>query len=149
MCRTPVVKCGPCLVFYKLKLWKATHFSLLIFDILEALFEAYWGYPVQQGFYHGTLSDTNGFFIIGFSVRQEANILLGSQPPTSLRKSGRVWIGSTCFCRCPGCVIEKALDRPPVLQDAVQFFKSYGISDFSLTSGSLVRNMDLCPVVSV
>ncbi|CAM6119504.1 unnamed protein product [Calypogeia fissa] len=46
-------------------------------------------------------------------------------------------LGCEHFPRCSGCVLENALDRPPVLHDAVQFFKSYGISDFSLNSGSL------------
>ncbi|KAG6548319.1 hypothetical protein Mapa_010185 [Marchantia paleacea] len=38
------------------------------------------------------------------------------------------------FSRCSGCVIDKALDEPQVMRDAVNIFKKYGVEDMSLTT---------------
>ncbi|KAG6541565.1 hypothetical protein Mapa_017087 [Marchantia paleacea] len=38
------------------------------------------------------------------------------------------------FSRCSGCVIDKALDEPHVMRDAVSFFKRHAVEDMSLTT---------------
>ncbi|KAL3691988.1 hypothetical protein R1sor_005639 [Riccia sorocarpa] len=38
------------------------------------------------------------------------------------------------FSRCSGCVIDKTLDKPHVMRDAVSFFKQNGIEDMALTT---------------
>ncbi|RWV93272.1 hypothetical protein GW17_00044287 [Ensete ventricosum] len=40
--------------------------------------------------------------------------------------------------RCSGCTHEWNLDRPPVIEEATEFFKSLGVSDFTFESGRLV-----------
>lgn len=42
------------------------------------------------------------------------------------------------FGRCSGCSHEANLDRPSVVDEAADFFKSFGVSDFTFDSGKLV-----------
>lgn len=41
------------------------------------------------------------------------------------------------FKGCSGCVIETALDQPPIFKDAQRFFRCHGIQDLKLTTGSV------------
>ncbi|CAD5192340.1 unnamed protein product [Musa acuminata subsp. malaccensis] len=41
------------------------------------------------------------------------------------------------FQSCSGCTHEWNLDRPPVIEEAIEFFKSLGVSDFTFESGRL------------
>lgn len=42
-------------------------------------------------------------------------------------------------CSCPGCSHELNLHRPVVVDEAEDFFKSVGVSDFTFDSCRLVR----------
>lgn len=46
--------------------------------------------------------------------------------------------------RCSGCTHEWNLDRPPVIEEAIEFFKSLGVSDFTFESGRLVGVPSVC-----
>ncbi|KAI5055006.1 hypothetical protein GOP47_0030151 [Adiantum capillus-veneris] len=41
------------------------------------------------------------------------------------------------FKRCSGCVLEKALDQPPILKDAERFFRCHGVKALKLTKGNV------------
>lgn len=43
------------------------------------------------------------------------------------------------ICRCSGCTQEFNLHRPTILDEATDFFKKHGVSDFSFDSCKLVR----------
>lgn len=63
------------------------------------------------------------------------------------------------FKRCSGCVLETALDQPPIFNDAQRFFRCHGIQDLKLTTGDVwewrckaklaVRGTPLNPVVGL
>ncbi|URD74850.1 hypothetical protein MUK42_08593 [Musa troglodytarum] len=48
------------------------------------------------------------------------------------------------FQSCSGCTHEWNLDRPPVIEEATEFFKSLGVSDFTFESGRLVGVPSVC-----
>ncbi|BBN13449.1 hypothetical protein MPTK1_6g03570 [Marchantia polymorpha subsp. ruderalis] len=59
-----------------------------------------------------------------------------SSPPPSRNGSSMAPADLDCehFSRCSGCVIDKALDEPRVMRDAVSFFKRHAVDDMALTT---------------
>lgn len=57
--------------------------------------------------------------------------------PVSAVEEERPDLNCEHFRRCSGCVIETALNQPPIFKDAQRFFSCHGIEDLKLTTGSV------------
>jgi hypothetical protein len=61
-----------------------------------------------------------------------------SQPQTNSASSKPILglsLDCTHFEKCSGCTLNTALESPPVLEDARNFFKGYEVEDFELHTG--------------